>query len=88
MPDNLPPAVSVHLGKWKLIRIFHDGDKGEHGRLLYNLEDDIGETTELSSQHPELVEQLDIRIDQFLKEANAVLPIPNENYDAGKETNK
>ena len=21
VPDNLPPAVSVHLGKWKLMRI-------------------------------------------------------------------
>ena len=84
VPDNLPPAVSVHRGKWKLIRVFHDGDKCEHRRLLYDLENDIGETTDLASQHPEVVEQLDIRIDQFLMETIAVLPIPNENYDAGK----
>jgi arylsulfatase A-like enzyme len=85
VPDNLPPAVSVHLGKWKLIRIFHDGDQGEHRRVLYDLENDIGETTDLSSQHPDKVAQLDTRIDQFLKETGAVLPIRSENYAAGTE---
>ena len=84
MPDNLPPAVSVHLGKWKLIRIFHDGEKGEHRRVLFDLEKDISETTDLSSQYPEMVTQLDSRIDKFLKETNAVLPIPNENYELAK----
>lgn len=84
VPDNLPPAVSVHLGKWKLIRIFHDGDKGEHRRVLFDLEKDISEITDLSSQYPEMVTQLDSRIDQFLKETNAVLPIPNENYELAK----
>lgn len=84
VPDNLPPAVSVHLGKWKLIRIFHDGEKGEHRRVLYDVEKDIGETNDLSSQYPDMVTQLDSRIEQFLKETNAVLPIPNEYYELAK----
>jgi arylsulfatase A-like enzyme len=44
VPDNLPPSVSVHLGKWKLIRIFHDGKKSEHRNLLFDLDRDISET--------------------------------------------
>jgi arylsulfatase A-like enzyme len=30
VPDWLPPAVSVHSGDWKLIRIFHGGEKAAH----------------------------------------------------------
>lgn len=30
LPDWLPPAVSVHRGDWKLIRLFHGGEKGGH----------------------------------------------------------
>ncbi|MFN7447461.1 MAG: sulfatase [Pirellula sp.] len=82
VPDNLPPSVSVHLGKWKLIRIFHDGKKSEHRNLLFDLDRDISETTDLSSQHPEVVDQLSTRIDHFLTSTEAVLPVPNENYKA------
>ncbi len=80
VPDNLPPAVSVHLGKWKLIRIFHDGEKGEHRSLLFDLEKDIGESTDLAIAQPEVVAMLNGRIEQFLSDTSAVLPIPNDNY--------
>ena len=80
VPDYLPPAVSVHQGDWKLIRIFHEGENGKHAYELYNLRDDIGETTNLASTQPERVQQLDALIETFLKETNAVVPIPNPNY--------
>lgn len=80
-----PTRSAILTGLSPVIRIFHDGDSGEHRRVLYDLENDIGETTDLSSQHPEMVAQLDTQIDQFLKETGAVLPIRNENYAAGKE---
>lgn len=85
VPDNLPPAVSVHFRNWKLIRVFHDGDQGEHRRVLFDLDEDIGETTDLSLKRPDMVEQLDSRIDLFLQETKAILPIPNVNYDAGNQ---
>jgi arylsulfatase A-like enzyme len=84
VPDQLPPSVAVHLLNWKMIRVFHDGANGQHRRLLYDLDKDLGETTDLSAQHPEVIEQLDGRIDQFLKETNAVLPIPNKDYEPTK----
>ena len=55
MPDWLPPAVSVHRGDWKLIRIFHGGENGAHRHLLFNLRDDLGEKNNLAAQKPELV---------------------------------
>ena len=84
VPDNLPPSVSVHQGKWKLIRVFNDGENSKHRNLLFDLDRDIGETTDLVSQHPDVVNQLSDSIDQFLSKTNAVLPVPNANYKAGE----
>lgn len=56
--------IAVRAGKWKL----HIAEKDEHakyemvdlevGEHLYNLEQDTGETTNLASEHPEIVKQL------------------------------
>ncbi len=83
VPDALPPAVAVHQGDWKLIRIFHDGPNQNHRYLLFNLKDDLGEKTDLAGKEPERVRQLDAKIDQFLKRTGAVLPQPNPEYDPG-----
>ena len=84
VPDWLPPAVSIHRGDWKLIRIFHGGEDGKHRYLLFNLRDDLGEKTNLAAQRPELVVELDARIEAFLAETNAVVPIPNPEFDPAK----
>jgi arylsulfatase A-like enzyme len=84
VPDWLPPAVSVHYGDWKLIRIFHGGDSGAHRTLLFNLREDLGEQHNVASQRPEIVEQLDSMIEQFLKQTQAVVPIPNPAFDPAK----
>jgi arylsulfatase A-like enzyme len=84
VPDWLPPAVSVHRGDWKLIRIFHGGDQGSHGYRLFNLREDISETKNLASQNPDLVKELDGIIHQFLEETHAVLPMPNPAFDPSK----
>lgn len=81
VPDWLPPVVSVHHGDWKLIRIFHGGDDGAHRWKLYNLRDDIGEQNDLSRGQPERVKELDALIEQFLIETNAVVPVPNPDFD-------
>jgi arylsulfatase A-like enzyme len=80
VPDHMPPAVSVHQGDWKLIRIFHEGEAGQHAYALYNLRDDIGETKNLASAQPQRVREFDALIEAFLKETNAVVPVPNPNY--------
>lgn len=84
VPDWLPPSVSVSWGDWKLIRIFHGGEKGAHRHLLYDLAEDPGETTNLASTEPALVSELDGLIDEFLAETKAVVPIPNPAFDPAK----
>lgn len=86
VPDWLPPAVSVHRGEWKLIRIFHGGEKGAHRHLLFNLSDDPGETTNLATRERGMVADLDALIEQFLINTNAVVPAPNPKFDPSKYT--
>ncbi len=81
VPDWLPPAIAVHSGDWKLIRLFFQGDNGAHSYLLYNLKDDIGETNNLSDTNPEKVAVLDRMIEDFLSDTQAVTPEPNPEFD-------
>jgi arylsulfatase A-like enzyme len=76
VPDTLPPAVSVHRGDWKLIRVFHDRD------MLFNLREDNGEKNDLSASRPDLVKELNGLIDDFLTDTEAVVPLPNPAYNA------
>ena len=80
-PEWLPPAMAVHQGDWKLIRIFHHGENGGHEFRLYNLKDDIGESHNLAAEQPETVARLDALIDDFIEEAGVVLPSANPNFD-------
>jgi hypothetical protein len=84
VPDWLPPAVSVHRDDWKLIRIFHGGEKGAHRHLLFNLREDLGEKNNLTAQKPELVAELDALIEGFLTDTKAVVPVPNPAFDPAK----
>jgi len=84
VPDWLPDSVCVHAGDWKLIRMFHEGEGGKHAYRLYNLAEDLGETTDLSSQYPERVASLDKRIEDYLTESDAVVPLPSPAFDPAK----
>jgi len=81
VPDWLPPSVAAHSGDWKLIRLFHGGEKGAHDYRLYNLTEDIGETKNLAAAYPEKVRELDRLIEEHLKDAKAVVPLPNPRFD-------
>ncbi|GIW89847.1 MAG: hypothetical protein KatS3mg109_0279 [Pirellulaceae bacterium] len=81
VPDWLPPAVTVHAGDWKLIRIFHGGDNGAHRWKLFNLREDPGETHDLAAAEPDRVRILDAMIEKFLVETQAVVPVPNPDFD-------
>ncbi|WP_395716275.1 sulfatase [Prosthecobacter sp.] len=84
VPDWLPPSVSVHRDDWKLIRIFHGGEKGAHRHLLFNLREDLSEKNNLAAQKPELVAELDALIEGFLTDTKAVVPVPNPAFDPSK----
>ncbi|MGZ0655450.1 sulfatase [Coraliomargarita sp. W4R72] len=80
----LPPAITVHLGEWKLIRIFHYGDGGGHAYRLYNLSDDIGEQNDLSQSEVERVKWMDALIEEHLQECGTLIPQLNPNFDPSK----
>jgi arylsulfatase A-like enzyme len=84
IPDWLPPAASVVKGDWKLIRLFNNGDAGNHRWKLYNLKQDIGERNDLANDQPEKVKELDNLIEQYLIDTDAVQPTANPNFDATK----
>ncbi|MDF1852489.1 MAG: sulfatase [Verrucomicrobiales bacterium] len=84
VPDWLPPSIAVHCGDWKLIRIFHEGEKGAHAYRLYHLKEDIGETENLAQEMPDKVEELDQLIEGHIEETKAVVPIPNPEFDPAK----
>ena len=81
VPDWLPASVAVHEGDWKLIRMFHQGENGAHGYMLFNLKDDLGEKNNLASNYPKRVTQMDLLIENYLTDAKAVVPIPNPAFD-------
>ena len=85
VPDTLPPAVTVHSGDWKLIRLFHQGESGAHAYQLYNLKDDLGEANNLAASQPERVKQLDALIEGFLKDTKAVVPLPQSRLQCKSE---
>lgn len=85
VPDWLPPAVSVHDGDWKLIRLFHAGENGQHRWELFNLAEDIGETNDLAAVRPDQVKKLDALIESFLVDTKAVRPIPNPNFNPAQD---
>lgn len=78
---NLPPAVAMYSGKWKLIRFFHVADDFEHSWMLFDLEADPGERINLAAEHPNTVKEMDRAINIFLQETEADIPLPNPEYN-------
>lgn len=64
-----PGLEAVRVGKWKL-HVHKDTMRGGEGpcELLYDLEADIGETTDLSAEHPEIVADLLAHIERARKD--------------------
>jgi poly(3-hydroxybutyrate) depolymerase len=80
------PATSVVFGGWKLIQFYFDGPGQKHRYELYDLANDPGEKRNLSRSHPERVESLRGKIAGFVQLSQAVLPIPNPEYQDAVES--
>lgn len=76
------PVSLIQAGNWKLMEFLEDG------RLeLYNLEDDIGETTNLAHSNPNKAKELHNRLITWRSEIQAPMPTKNQNI-APPSTNK
>lgn len=73
---NILPYSIIRSGQWKLIK-WWEGPEYE----LYNLFDDIGETTNLAETHADLVQELSQQLRQKLEGMDARLPRPNPAYE-------
>lgn len=70
-------GAAAYAGDWKLIRREEPLAEGGPVRELYNLADDLGETTNLAEQQPEKVWELAGLIDRLLADTQAPVPRPN-----------
>lgn len=80
-----PAATYVRQGDWKLIRVYATSQFFPDDFMLYNLKDDIGETTNLAGEYPAKVKELDALITQHLRDTDAAVPIPNPAYNPKTE---
>jgi arylsulfatase A len=60
----------IREGDYKLIKRYRDGELE-----LYNLSDDLGEKKNLAGQSPELAKSLERRLDVWLREIGANMPV-------------
>jgi arylsulfatase A-like enzyme len=56
---------------------FYEDDRDE----LYDLAQDIGETKNLATSHPDKAKALRTQLDAWLKSVDAQFPTANPNYD-------
>jgi arylsulfatase A-like enzyme len=73
-PQGGTPSGAIRVGNWKLIEFFED-DKLE----LYDLGEDVGETTDLAGRMPEKVKELHERLLAWREQVDAKLPRSNPN---------
>ena len=73
------PSSAVRKGDWKLIENLVNGSV-----LLYNLNTDIGETTDLSKAFPKKTKELDALLKEWQKNVKAEFPKPNPNFNIKK----
>jgi arylsulfatase A-like enzyme len=69
------PCSAVRAGDYKLIEYFED-----YRIELYNLKDDIGETTDISKSNPVKANQLREMLHKWRKDVDAQIPKRNPNY--------
>lgn len=77
---DIVPYSIVRSGDWKLIRRYEGKT-----RELFNLKEDLSETTDLSERYPEKAEALGDRLDRWLLETGAKMPVTNPEFDSQSE---
>ncbi len=73
---NTGPYGAVRAGSWKLIERYEDGSLE-----LYNLAEDLSETTNLATQQPDRAKTLRTMLENWRQATGAQLMHPNPDYD-------
>lgn len=74
------PSSVIREGTWKLIRYHADSSE-----VLYDLEKDFREATDVYHEHPQIAERLSNRLSYALSEMGAKFPEVDPLYDTEKE---
>jgi len=69
------PGSSIRSENWKLIQFFEDNHYE-----LYHLAEDISENNELSSNNPEIFQNLKNKLENWQKSVEAKYPLPNPKW--------
>jgi hypothetical protein len=75
---KVSPYSVARVGDWKLIRFYETGREE-----LYDVNSDLSEKNDLSSANPEKRKELNTRLDAWLSEVGAQIPVP-KSLDAGE----
>ena len=73
--NSMGPSGAIRTGKYKLIEIFESGNVE-----LYDLENDPGETNDLSNSQPLLTKKILNKLKNWQKQSGASMPTPNPDY--------
>jgi len=74
------PSSIIRRKQWKLIHYYEDGREE-----LYNLKEDLEETTDVSAEYPVIVRELHDELFGFLEQMDAKYPVADPEYDPVKE---
>ncbi len=76
---KISPYSVARVGDWKLIRFYETGTEE-----LYDLKNDLSEKNNLAASSPAKRKELSVRLDAWLKETDAQLPVPNPQYQPNR----
>ncbi|MEM7600628.1 MAG: sulfatase-like hydrolase/transferase [Verrucomicrobiota bacterium] len=77
--QNDAPHTALLLGKYKLFRFYEDDS-----HQLYDLQQDLGESSNIADANPEIVRAMAERMDRYLADVGATFPTVNSSYDPSK----
>jgi arylsulfatase A-like enzyme len=79
--ERSPAGAWIRQGDWKLIEVFWVSDLWPDQYMLYNLREDIGETTNLASKYPERVQSMAKALRDHYTTLSDRPPKPNPDFD-------
>lgn len=79
-PGGATPYGAIREGDFRLVEFFEDNHVE-----LYNVKEDVSETTDLALTNPEKAKELRTKLTTWRQQVGAQMPAPNPSYDPAKE---